>query len=281
MEYTPGTTNLIISVPHDGFLHPASIPDRVDGCREALGGLCHFPWTPDCPSKGPSTDEWYCRATTYSDTFTQEMGRGLVEEFTRLTGTRPYLVVNNLHRSKMDANRDINRAAHGNTDAEDAYNDFHQFIEQAEAALGGPGLLIDLHGHTHPHEKVEIGYNYQPKDINKGDFTVDVSSMNALMVRTGMSPPELLAGDHSLGAMFEKEGYKTIPSPRQPVPGEDKYFRGGYTTRKHGSKDGGVVDALQIEVPVGIREGPQQGKDDFTKSLAKVIAEFHKHHYSV
>ena len=41
----------------------------------------------------------------------------------------------------------------------------------------GPGLLVDLHGMTHTHEKLEIGYLYKPKDLNNGDYTVDVSSM--------------------------------------------------------------------------------------------------------
>ena len=34
VEYTPGNINLIISVPHDGFLHPGSIPNRTAGCRD-------------------------------------------------------------------------------------------------------------------------------------------------------------------------------------------------------------------------------------------------------
>ncbi len=29
----------------------------------------------------------------------------------------------------------------------------------------------------------------------------------------------------SLGALFEKRGFKAVPSPRQPAPGKDDYFR--------------------------------------------------------
>ena len=61
-------------------------------------------------------------------------------------------------------------------------------------------------------------------------------SIQALLNRTGLTVEELLQGDHSLGAMLEEEGYPSIPSPRQPVPGEDKYYRGGHITQIHGSR---------------------------------------------
>ena len=43
-----------------------------------------------------------------------------------------------------------------------------------------------------------------------------------------------------------------VPSPRQPSPGKDKYYRGGYITQNHGSSNGGVVDAIQLELPVDL-----------------------------
>ena len=57
--------------------------------------------------------------------------------------------------------------------------------------------------------------------MNAGDYSKDVPSVQALLDRTGMSIPEMLSGDQSLGAMFEAEGYESIPSPRQPIPGKD------------------------------------------------------------
>ena len=56
-------------------------------------------------------------------------------------------------------------------------------------------------------------------DLNDGDYTKDVPSVQALLDRTGLTIPEILSGDQSLGAMFENEGYPSIPSPRQPIPG--------------------------------------------------------------
>ena len=37
VEYIPGNTNLVISVPHDGRVEPPSIPMRRPGCRDSGG----------------------------------------------------------------------------------------------------------------------------------------------------------------------------------------------------------------------------------------------------
>ena len=49
----------------------------------------------------------------------------------------------------------------GNPDAELAYNEYHDYILRARDAMNGPGLLVDFHGMTHAHEKIEIGYLFR------------------------------------------------------------------------------------------------------------------------
>jgi len=290
VEYHTGNTNLIISVPHDGFYMPGNIPNRTHGCRDKAkseGGLCQYPYTAECPSNGPSSDEWFCKAVTYNDDFTQEIGRGFIKEYQSLTGKTPYVIIDNLHRSRMDPNRPIDRALGTNlenADAELAYNEYHKYILKAREAMNGLGLLVDFHGMTHAHEKIEIGYLFRKGDLNDGDYTKDVPSVQALLNRTGLTIPEILSGDQSLGAMFEDEGYQSIPSPRQPIPGEDKYYRGGHITQIHGSRDGGLVDAIQTEFPRAIRKNEVNGeqvRNKFIKALARVIAKYHKLYYSV
>ena len=46
----------------------------------------------------------------------------------------------------MDPNREINEAAQGDELAIDAYNTFHGYISAAIEAVGGRGILFDLHG---------------------------------------------------------------------------------------------------------------------------------------
>ena len=68
------------------------------------------------------------------------------------------------------------------------------------------------------------------------------------------------------------------------ISGKDKYFRGGYITSVHGSRYGGLVDAIQIEFPKAIRRNKVNGeqiRSDFIKALARVIAKYHELYYSV
>ena len=51
VEYMPGNTNLIFSVPHDGSINLTSIPVRRNGCMD-LAGVCIFPGGDECdPNK--------------------------------------------------------------------------------------------------------------------------------------------------------------------------------------------------------------------------------------
>merc|ERR1712126_252051 len=228
-----------------------------------------------------SSDEQWGAVQSIIGQYSMEIARDFIHEFVTFLGRRPHLVMDNLHRSKMDPNREISRAAQGNLEAEQAYNEYNAYLRLAKTALGGPGLLVDFHGMTHSHEKIELGYLYRKENLNVGDYSQDVSSMEALMTRTGISPVELISGENSIGSLLEKEGYPSIPSSRQPVPGEDKYYRGGWITQTQGSRDGGQVDAVQIEMPAGIRHSPEEDRKEFTKKLAKVIDEFHQRYYVV
>ena len=73
------------------------------------------------------------------------------------------MVINNLHRNKLDANREIGEATLGDSTAEMAFNEFHQCIEEAKAAIeadtcvNGSGLFLDMHGHGHPNNWAELG----------------------------------------------------------------------------------------------------------------------------
>ena len=45
-----------------------------------------------------------------------------------------------------------------NPSQEQAWEEFHEFINQAEIAIGGKGLFLDIHGHGHPVNWAELGY---------------------------------------------------------------------------------------------------------------------------
>jgi len=205
--------------------------------------------------------------------------------------------VSKLHRSKLDPNRAIEDAAQGSPDAEAAYREFHATIRRVQKTMATSGLLLDFHGQRHGQNSTELGYVYRKSDMNEGNLpTEGVSSISSLLTRTGLSPQQLLSGPESLGALWEEAGYRAFPSPRVPKPEKLKYYRGGYITqthgssngvfnhhallskKTHGSSNGGVVDAIQLELPVDLINSTEY-RTKMAASVGDVIAEFHSRYY--
>merc|ERR1719431_1636370 len=193
----------------------------------------------------------------------------------------PHLIINNIHRSKMDPNRVIEDAAQGNKVAKEAFNAYHDTIVKAKASLGGnPGLLVDFHGQGHGKNSTEIGYLIKKAQLNSKNFTGSEIGIKSLVSRKKAKLNDFLYGKRSLGSLFEAAGYRAVPSPRQPSPGTDLYYRGGYTVQVHGSRDGGQVDAIQVEIPGEIRiEGGKKLRKQFSTSLANILEKFFSANY--
>ena len=75
-------------------------------------------------------------------------------------------------------------------------------------------------------------------------------------------------------------GYSSVPSQTNPDPNGGGYYSGGYNTQRHGSKNGGTIDAIQIESPRDVRFG-ENGRDIevYAKDLATSMVQFYKIHY--
>jgi len=273
VEYYQGTTNLIVSVPHGGEMKPPFLPDRVKVPKETAEGEAKV-------IKDSGDDDTNYRITTAADIFTQEIAKTMVIEYNMITGQKPYLIMANLHRSKLDPNRPILQAAQGNGVCELVYKEYHNFVRSAKDEINGPGLVIDLHGQNHHQNSIEIGYLFKKSELNIKDYTSTVPSIKTLLERTKTPTTEILYGEKSLGALFESAGFNAVPSPRQHSPGTDKYYKGGYITQTHGSNLGGDIDAIQLEVPAEIRhEGGEEYREHFSKELAKILAKFVELYY--
>jgi hypothetical protein len=98
-------------------------------------------------------------------------------------------VINHLHRSKLDANREVNEAAHGDPTSMEAWTKFHTFINDAQLNLRGHfgtstvtsstgskktgihALLLDMHGYagTDWHEDgsplIQWGYRFSDNSL--------------------------------------------------------------------------------------------------------------------
>ena len=214
VEFIPGNTNLVISAPHDGTVKPPNIPVRQAGCRRETGGECQF--SRDQREEECQTD-LQCGVVTARDTNSAQIARVVFTKYQELTGLTPHLVISHLHRSRLDPNRDLPEAAQGSPEAVRAYQAFHGSIEAAHKSLGDqPGLHLDFHGYRDllKQNNTMIGYLYRKQELNKADFTRSTPSIQALINRTGIPAEELVFGKGSLGSMFEKSGYRAVPSPR-------------------------------------------------------------------
>mmetsp|Transcript_11594 Transcript_11594/g.16340 ORF Transcript_11594/g.16340 Transcript_11594/m.16340 type:complete len:704 (-) Transcript_11594:555-2666(-) len=278
-EYIPGTAPCIILSGHDGDLEPESIANRTTGCWD--GSSCN--WTKNCPN--PDGDK--CRAVFLNDENTQDMARRVNDYFEAHTGYSCHLIVSRLARKKLDPNREVQQAAQFDSAAIAAYEEFHNFTTTARLEIEtnhpcGAGLLIDMHGHTHPEARIELGYKLSASQLRSSDEVVDTlaytSSIKNMLSHTGSAFSALIRGNSSMGALFERPtdlngtGYLSVPSPKVNAPSESEdYFQGGYNIETHGSQNAGSIDAIQIEFPRYLRAQEYGQQEDVLTVFGEVV----------
>lgn len=252
VEYIAGDLPIIISSPHGGALRPAEIPDRSSAARDA-------------------------------DINTDDVARRIAAALTSLTGRRPHLVLQQLHRSKLDANREIREAAAGDPHAERAWHEYHRWIETAERAIsrgGGRGFYLDVHAHGHPVARIELGYLLTSSALSRPDAELNApsfvrkSSIRSLAERSPTPFATLLRGDQSLGELLVRRGYPAVPSLSDPSPGNSPYFDGGYSTERHSSLNGGPVDGVQAEINYQIMISSPEQRDVFARAFAESLLDY-------
>jgi len=249
-EYIPGDLPLVICSPHGGRETPSEIPDRTSGVVEM-------------------------------DANTQELARAVAAVVHAKTGHYMHLVVSNLHRRKLDPNREIEEAAQGSPIAQKAWNEYHGFIAQACAATVkqyGVAFFIDLHGQSHPDVRVELGYQHSAKDLAASDKELNkpsflAKSSIALIAAQSREPyAQLVRGPQSFGALLEKKGFLAAPSPRMPSP-QEPFFTGGYTVRRYCvAKD--HVTGFQVETYKPNLRDTKENRQKFAEALVDAIEEY-------
>ena len=258
VEYIAGDLPVVVSAGHRGGEEPGEIPVRTYG---ALG----------------------------RDSWTQETTRAVRDSiFAYSGGGHPHIIISRLRRNRLDPNRDIVEAAQGSEFAEQAWREYYRFIVVARDRIAedhGEGLYVDLHGHSHPVPRVELGYLLTGSDLNRSDAALnqprfrEQSSIRTLARRVELSFADIVRGPESLGGFLSEERITTVPSPIIPDPGGEPFFSGGFSTRRHGSLDGSVIDGVQIELHgPGIRD-TDENRRRFAGDLARSLKYFLEAHY--
>lgn len=258
VEYIPGDTPIVVSVPHGGYDEPDEIDDRS--------------------------------GTTVRDAYTLELGEEFAQAFYDRTGQRVHMINLLMARTKLDANRDLDHGAQGDPLAEQVWHEFHDFIDVAKDRAvdsRGEGFYVDLHGHGNILQRVELGYLLTGPDLRRDDDELDDEQyIEASSIRTLYENhpddiwfPDLLRGDDSLGGLLEQRDHAAVPGPRIEAPEVYSiYFNGGYNTDVHGSSDGSPVSGVQIEAHRNVRFDGDT-RIAFADDLAAAIIEFVQIHY--
>lgn len=273
-EFNQGHLPIIISIPHGGHLFPENIPDREQ----------NFP-----------------SVVKSNDINTQEIGRKISDLIgEKFKGRKPYMIINHLGRSKLDVDRPLKEGAEGIpgsvrlSETQIAWSDYHTFINNAVEEVEerfGRGLLIDIHGHGHSENYIELGYVLSstaltlPADMINSDPSIPAgSSIRSLYNRkqSTLSFAELLRGKStSLGGRLQSYGYDTVPSHIHKHPSiNERYFHGGYSVQKYGSRHGEqVIDAIQVELPRLLRLGNSELRENFITDFSECLSWFTKEYY--
>ena len=70
----------------------------------------------------------------------------------------------------------------------------------------------------------------------------------------------------------------TIPNTLD-IPFQQAYFNGGYNTRTHGSINGGLIDAIQIESHFNFVNSGQSNRLEYSQQLGQAIFKYVEHWY--
>ena len=261
VEFRKGNIPLIIVAPHGGDLKPKWIENR------------------DCEG-----------SVTTKDLYTLDIAFQIENELNKM-GYQPFIVYAKIHRIKLDLNRSLQTSHCEDDTSNELWQLFHDQIFTFRKEIinnYNRGLLIDIHGHGHPIQRIELGYLLTSQKLrelsdNKTSIQHDETSINSLIENhpKNESLNELLFGDNALGSLLSNNGFPTVPSSTDQAPKSgEPFFSGGTNTKEYGSKHQKGVDAIQLELN---RNGLRQESEDrerFSKVFSKILIDYLKIHYS-
>jgi hypothetical protein len=247
-EYIEGNIPLVITVPHGGKIRTDSLPTRT--CKGAI---------------------------TTVDLYTIELAKEIQSYFIKNYKVSPYIVISHLARKHVDQNRDLDRSATcGNEKLHYAWYDYHNLIDTAISKankLGKGVMFIDLHGHAHPKQRMELGYHLKADEllaITEGASEGKNHSLNNLLaLNKKLAINDLLFGENAFGTLLHNRYVPSVPSKQDVAPLKDEaFFSTGPTTRRYTSSSYPSVFGFQLECNREVRF-----EKDKRINAAKAIAE--------
>jgi len=251
-EVQYGNMPLVISVPHGGTTVPASIPDRT------------------CPG-----------ITTATDIYTIEMLKAIDSVCYADYQLKPYYVFTNLKRIKIDQNREIVEATCSNPALAIYWSNYHLSLDTCInmiAAKYPQCLFIDLHGHGHTKQRLELGYLITASQL-RNTSTINISSTSVfslLQQNSLLNINQVLSGTNAFGTLMANKNFPAVPSQQDVAPlVGDLFFDGGYNTQRYCSSLYPKVFGWQIESNYpGVRDNIAN-RDVFAKAFLQSVMQYY------
>ena len=206
-----GGFNVIVSAPHGGGIRPISIPTRKHGTKSM-------------------------------DTYTRRLTDSILHWGMNYNA---HYVISDIHRSKVDLNRNIEDGAQGNSKAEKIWNEWNSYLSLYKEEVledWGKGLYVDIHSQSKT-DDFHIGYGVSTATYNKIKGNKRHSEKTTLS-SLGHSEYEMMFGIHSIRNSLLMQGFP-VHTPKD----DSIYYNGGKSIE---SFSGHGLGAIQIECPTSI-----------------------------
>jgi hypothetical protein len=244
-----GNIPVLITVPHGGSLVLDDVPNRDFGSYK-------------------------------KDRNTLLVAKEIVAVF-ETKGLKPYVVILELHRRKIDVNRGSKEGAQ-NVEMLKVYKQYHSAIKDFRRQIQkkyGYCLLIDLHGQKERRGFVELGYGLKKEHLEalddlKADELEKYSSLRHLLKDS--SAKEIIFGEKSFGTILTKRGYEVFPGSNHHFL-KEAHFNGVYTLHRHViNRSRERIFGFNLELSFeGIRD-TALNRERFSKALVDSIIEYLK-----
>ncbi|WP_461532440.1 hypothetical protein [Sinomicrobium sp.] len=198
---------------------------------------------------------------TGRDIATHPLVNAIATLFEKDTDKKPWIIVNTIHRKRVDPNTYPNKVdgRYTDADAKATYMSYHELLSlgrsvMAERQKGGKGaLFLDVHGHAHKYSdgleqeyesvvtgktklsrficQTEIGYALPNHALEQPDAYLDKladsSSIASLADRHPDVPfSQLIRGPKSFGGLLAAENVTAVPSVEIPILDRNKRLFG-------------------------------------------------------
>ena len=250
---------------------PEGFHIREDGC--IINDTCVY--TKTCEANKLMRNSTSCPANKKKNKAAIDIATKLTNQIEEHSGSRPHLLIMNLHTRFIDPDVYLKYGAVLDSDLESVWLDYHTFIADALSRIKDRGLVIDLHTHSEVFGMVELDYSLErEEEYNTTSFYR--SSISALQSYAMTSFEDLVIGENSLENIMLTHRLEVLRYPSRKT--FNYVTKNNYTIAKlYGSFYGGKIDSIKMSIPKKYYD--KDIIDQFTVKLGQSLFEFYKINY--